>query len=536
MGEIVGELAVEIDQPAQEACGLFMVHLRPDAVVGPAATELAAMGIGQLGHRGNEGTGVAVQDQARVLVIHGKGDAKEAFGGNQLLGQDAYSAMAHGRYATSNMDASAEDESGEIKKSIYDTIQPMIEQAEVREGRPVSIVQGHNGDIANAKELTELFGYKHEEIKSDSHLALLMLKDALEAGLSEVEAIRHISHLMVGAYSMTTMIGDKRFAWRDPWGFRPLFLGEIKNDEGGVEGWAVASEQPAFEAIGARELGPVGRGELVEIGDDGPIVHQLFTEEELAQIPESLCIFEFVYFARPDTVLNGVNVGAARVKAGEILRKEENAALPFPRRLGRYALDRLRLHKNSIVVGSPNSGMLGAEGYAHESGMRMVPGLVKNPSDGRRSFMQPGQNGRIATALNKMNVVRSIVVGNKVYNGDDSRVRGHTSRRVNDQMRAAGAAELHGRIFSPPYKHPCHFGMDTKDPSQLKANRMSVEEMRKDAGDDSLVFLSLAGLLKSVGSKDGRGFCTHCMTGVDPTQTPVQIRTRREYLERTLAA
>lgn len=488
---------MESERPPQEACGVFAVHLRPDSSYGPIAHQMAAVGIGQLAHRGDEGTGMALwHDDGDMVVIHGEGDATVALSDNVIQGQDSWTAMTHGRYATSNL----------CSDSNKATIQPMITQ-----NRLGTMAQGHNGDIKNANQLAEALGYESDNLASDSQLILHMVSDAIETGLDPIDAISHVSHLLVGAYSMTTMVDDRLLAWRDPWGFRPLFLGEL----GDGEGWVVASEQPAFDVLGAREIGPVSRGELVEITNEGYKIHTLFSQAELDNIPESMCVFEFVYFARPDSVLLGRSVEEARVAAGREL------AIEAPTNA-------------DIVIGSPQSGISAAEGFSDQSGIPKKLGLVKNPKSASRSFMQTNQEMRSIIARRKVNANRAVVNGKSVTDTDDSIVRGTTKQTNVAQLREAGATEVHTRIASPPYKHPCHFGMDTKEPEELIAHGRSVDEIREYIDSDSLAFLSLSGLLKSVGNHAAGKVCTHCMTGIDPTETPVQIEFRQKYLEATL--
>ena len=496
------EGVVAMERKPQEACGLFAAHVLPDSELGPIAHELAAVGIGQLAQRGDEHTGLAVLcEDNTTMVIHGEGDASTALANNVILGQFGYTAMAHGRYATTCV------ENGDNWKKV----QPMA-----MESAQGDVLQEHNGDITNAQELIDFFGYDPEEISSDSHLALQLLKDTLDLGLDPIEAIKHVSHLMVGAYSMITMINGRLFAWRDPWGFRPLSLGELVDESGITQAYFTASEQPAYEVLGGKEIRPIERGELIEISDGGWESHMLFTPEELEQIPERLCVFEFVYFARPDTVLLGRSVEEARVAAGKELWKEAPS-------------------ESDIVVGSPQSGISAAEGYANESGITKEQGLVKNPKSARRSFMQTNADLRTLVARRKVNANGKVVNGKAVADIDDSIVRG-TTKRVNvAQFRAAGATRVDTRIASPPYKFTCEFGMDTKIPEDLIAHDKTVEQIREHIDSDSLAFLSLEGLFRAIGSYAAARVCTKCMTGEDPTATPVQISTRREYLEKALA-
>ncbi len=493
---------IEVGTPG-EACGDVMVRIRHDAEIGPVAHFIAYEAINQLSNTGDAATGLAVRDtEGTHMMIGGPGDATNALGGNRLLGLDAYTAMAHGRYATTSMRQGEEPDP-------MSTLQPM--QAKSRLGL---ILQAHNGDIANADQLVEVFDYDADQIASDSHLALLLLADAVNEGMGEIEAIQHVSHLMVGAYSMTTMIGDRQFAWRDPWGFRPLYIGVLPDDAG----WVVASEQPAFEigTIGASELCEVPRGQVVELTDEGPVFYPLFTEEELASIPSSFCAFEFVYFSRPDSRHLGVSVENHREAAGEILAEQTG----------------IDANDIDIVVGSPESGMSAAEGFSFVSRVRQKKGLIKNPKS-KRGFM--AVKARAGVVLSKLNPNKPVVEGQRVGVVDDSVVRGDTSTTVNGQLRDSGVLKIVQLIASMPYVETCEFGMDTKDASVLISRGRSAAEVAKIINADEIHFLTRENFERSLGPKLIGKVCMKCMTGEDPTATPVQIQTRQEYLEKTLA-
>jgi amidophosphoribosyltransferase len=496
---------IEIQKPG-EACGVVMVRLRPDAHVEPHAHFIAVEAINQLSNRGDAATGLAVRcipdgnGEETLIKVGGPGDASHALGGSRVLGLDSRLAMAHGRYATSNMSNEQDPMS---------TVQPME-----RMSRLGPVVQGHNGDISNAEELAELFGVNPDDIASDSDLALLLLTMAIDQGMDEVEAIAHVSHLMVGAYSMTTMVGDRQFAWRDPWGFRPLYVGELPD---GV-GWVVASEQPAFEVgtIGATELSEVPRGHAVELTDEGLVVHELFSAEEIEQIPPSFCAFEFVYFSRPDSRHMGRSVEDSREEAGELLAEQSG----------------ITGEDIDIVVGSPESGMSAARGFAFASHVRQKMGLIRNPKS-KRAFMAAA--ARADGVLSKLNPNKPVVAGKRVGVVDDSVVRGDTSATVNEQLKAAGVKEIVQLVASMPYIATCEFGMDTKNPEDLVARGRTIEEVAKIIGADSLHFLTRENFERALGPDVVGRVCMKCMTGEDPTVTPVQIGIRQDYLEKTLA-
>lgn len=494
-------VSVEIGKP-QEACGLVGVYLLPSAECGPIAQYIAQAGIHQLGHRGKAMTGLAVAwaDQEAVLITGGEGDAGTALGRNTLLGQDGWVSMAHGRYATSSISSESTTE----RRSDSDGLQPIIGYTD--DGRSVAI--GHNGDYKNADEVCRLFGYNPSEMPSDSAVGHQVFVDALNDGMTPIEAGRHLSRVMTGAYALTIMVDDHLYALRDPWGFRPLHVAELKYGMG----WMAASEQPAFQGM-AQNHQELPRATMVEFTAEGPVYHTLLDDSELAHVPPSLCGFEYVYFSRPDSVHNGVSVENARVRKGEILASEAPV-------------------EADIVVGSPQSGLSAAEGYAYASGIRMKQGLIKNPSGGDRGFMAP--EARQLVVSSKLHANEAVVAGQRVVLVDDSIVRGDTMRVIVQMLRDAGATEVHVRIASLPYKFTCEFGMDTKNPDELIASQMKVEEIRHYIEADSLAFISEEGYKEGIGVAASM-VCMKCMTGVDPTTDPGYLANNADYIAKYLA-
>jgi len=280
---------------------------------------------------------------------------------------------------------------------------------------------------------------------------------------------------------------------RDPHGFRPLCLGKLDN------GWVLASESPALDVVGAHFVREVDPGEMIIIDASGYRSVRVFTED---QVDPKLCLFEFVYFARPDTTLYGQSVHAARVRMGEQLAEQAPV-------------------EADLVMGVPESGMPAAEGYARRSGIPYGQGLVKNRYIGR-TFIAPNQEMRALGVRMKLNPLRDNIAGKRLIVLDDSIVRGTTSRALVSMLREAGAAEVHLRVSSPPYRWPCFYGMDTGTRGELIAANMSVEEIRDYLNVDTLAYLSIDRLVAATGAV-GAGFCDACLTGSYPVAVPVSL-------------
>jgi amidophosphoribosyltransferase len=322
-----------------------------------------------------------------------------------------------------------------------------------------------------------------------------------DAGCDLADALYHVLPELEGAYSLVFIDEGRIIGARDPYGFRPLCLGRIDG------GWVLASESPALDIVGAHFVRELEPGEMVLIDATGPHSVHPFTPE---QIDPRLCVFEFVYFARPDAQLYGRSVAGARVRMGEQLA--EQAPLPP---------DSQWPERSAMVMPVPESGVPAAQGFARVSGVPYGDGLVKNRYIGR-TFIAPDQATRALGVRMKLNPLRENIAGKRLVVVDDSIVRGTTTRAVVAMLREAGAAEVHLRIMSPPYRWPCFYGMDTGDRGELLAANLSDDEIRDYVGADSLAYLSLDRLLVAIDA-NGAGFCTACLSGEYPVAVPVDL-------------
>ncbi len=303
--------------------------------------------------------------------------------------------------------------------------------------------------------------------------------------------------LLEGAFSLGLMDAKHLVAVRDPHGFRPLCLGQLELD-GARTGWVIASESPALAVVGAKFVREIEPGEMVVIDEDGPHSSRPWPAEE---IDPRLCLFEFVYFARPDSLLHGREVYAARRRMGERLADQAPV-------------------EADLVMGVPDSGASAAEGYSARSGIPFGQGLVKNRYIGR-TFIAPTPEARALGVRRKLNPLSSTIAGKRLVVIDDSIVRGTTTRQLVKLLREAGAAEVHLRISSPPFRWPCFYGIDTPDRDELLGARLTTEEMTAHIGADSLAFLSLEHLMEAVGAPGpGQGYCDACLTGLYRTELP----------------
>lgn len=372
-------------------------------------------------------------------------------------------AIGHTRYATTGASA-------------WHNAQPVARQA-----GDVFFALGHNGNLVNTEELVPGLG-------SDSDVVAALLAESLGDG-DLPSALGEVLPRLRGAYSLVIMDEDRLIGARDPNGFRPLFLGRC--DTGG---WVLASETPALDVVGARVIREIDPGELVVIDDEGVHSTQFAPPQRRA-----LCSFEFVYIARPDGKLAGIGVHAARRRMGAALARQAHVDA-------------------DMVMPIPDSSTPGAQGYAAESGIEYGDGLIKNRYIGR-TFIAPTQQLRDNAVRIKFNAIEDNVAGKRLVVVEDSIVRATTLRSTMKLLRNAGAAEIHLRVLSAPYRWSCFYGLDTSDRSKLIASTMSVEQIRDHLGADSLAYLDLDAMLTAI-SPEPNGFCTACMTGDYPVPIP----------------
>jgi len=449
------------DDRFHDKCGLFGVYGHPEAA------HLTYLGLYALQHRGQESAGIVASDGQRLHLEKGMGLVNDIFVDGKLEGLVGDRAMGHVRYSTAGDTVAA-------------NAQPIL--IECHRG-PIAL--GHNGNLVNAALLRHELEAAGSIFQSTSDTEVILhlyarshrerLEDAIAASLSKV----------MGAFSLLFLTQEALVAARDPWGFRPLVIGRL---EGAT---IICSETCALDLIDAEYVRDVEPGELVVVDRDGLRSFHPFPPE-----PARQCVFEHVYFARPDSQVFGRNVLASRLLLGRQLAREAPAAA-------------------DIVVPVPDSGMGAALGYSEESGLPFQWGLIRNHYVGR-TFIEPKQSIRSFGVKIKLNPVRSILEGKRVVLIDDSIVRGTTSRKIVGMVREAGAREVHMRISSPPTIGPCYYGIDTPTRGELIAATHSVEEIRKSIGADSLAYLSHEGLLAAVGDPAGQRHCTACFSGRYP--------------------
>ena len=458
---------VDIPFPTRpgEACGVFGIHTAGDDVA-----RLTYFGLFALQHRGQESAGIGISDRETLTVYKDLGLVAQVFDESTLAGLQGDIAIGHTRYSTTG-------------STVWKNAQPVYRQVE-RNG----IALAHNGNLTNTSQLASLV--QNSDVTTDSELMTALIAERMEAqGEDLAEALAFVLPRLEGAYSLTIMDRDHLVGVRDPHGFRPLCLGSIEG------GWVLASETAALDNVGAEFVRELDPGEMVVIDDDGITATQLFSTSS-----DRLCLFEFVYFARPDSTLHGQNVQRAR------------------RRMGMALADQAPVHAD-VVVPVPESGIPAAQGFAEASGIRYTEGLVKNRYIGR-TFIQPAQSIRDRGIRVKLNAMPGELRGRRVALVDDSIIRGSTTRQLVQMVREAGASEVHLRISSPPYRWPCFYGMDTGDRSTLLAAGRDVDEIADFLEVDSLAYLELDRLTQATGApKDS--FCTACLSGKYPTDVPL---------------
>ena len=459
-----------MDRHLHEECGVFGVRLPERGDV----ASLAYYALYSLQHRGQESAGIAVNDDGVIRAYRDVGLVGDVFRPERLtsLGQGSI-AVGHVRYGTTGSDNKR-------------NVQPIL--VNHYKGR---MALAHNGNLTNSHALRrelESQGSIFQTTTDSEVIAYLIVQERLRHPSIEA-AVSAAMERLEGAYSLVISSPSKLIAVRDPHGFRPLCMGELR--DGSV---VFASESCALDAIGARFLRDLRPGEIVVA--DGKGLRSI--ETHCGKVPKSLCVFEFIYFARPDSVIDGSSVHVARQRAGAFLALEHPV-------------------QADVVIGVPDSGLDAALGYARQSGIPYGMGFIKNKYIGR-TFISPTQALRESEVSIKLNPIRSVVAGKRVVLIDDSIVRGTTCRRTIDLLRKAGAREIHMRVSAPPFVSECYYGTDIDDKDKLIATHHSVEEIAKIIGVDSLGYLSLENVVKLADSTSG--FCTACFGGGYPTALP----------------
>ncbi|MGH7541501.1 MAG: amidophosphoribosyltransferase [Gemmatimonadota bacterium] len=446
----------EIDKPRDE-CGIFAVS------GSPAAAELAFLGLYALQHRGQESAGIVTVDaDGRAHAHKGMGLVADVFDDARIRGLKGSIALGHVRYSTSG-------------GSTLRNAQPVL--VDYRRG-PLALA--HNGNLTNARELRDRLSQEGAIFQTDSDTEAIVHLIARSRREEEDQQIDDALSQVVGAFSLIMCIGDRLYAARDPRGYRPLVLGRLG------EAVVLASETCALDIIGATYLREVRPGEVLRITDG-----HIEDLRPLPPAPVNACLFELVYFARPDSKVWGCSVDGARRRFGRQLAREHPADADF-------------------VFAVPDSSNSSALGFSEESGLPFELALIRNHYVGR-TFIHPTQAGRDFRVRVKYNPVRELVEGNRVVVVDDSLVRGTTSRGLVALLREAGAKEVHFRVASPPVRFPCYYGIDMPTKEELIGSGHTVEEIRDHLGVDSLGYLSLEGMRSAV--EEFGPFCDACWTG-----------------------
>lgn len=463
----------------REECGVFGVFGKEN----PTIAQSVYFGLFALQHRGQESCGIAVNSDGVFNSYKDAGLVNDVFTPDVLarLGGGSI-AVGHVRYGTTGS-------GGRINA------QPVV----VNHFKG-SMALAHNGNLTNAYELRREFEAKGSIFHTTSDtevISYLITEERLKTGTIE-DAVCRAMNRLEGAYSLVVMSPQKLIAARDENGFRPLCYGKTKDGT-----YYVASESCALDAVGAKLIRDLDPGEVLVFTDQGVRSIRNHCDEK----PHTLCIFEYVYFARPDSVIEGASVHEARVKAGEILAREHKVDA-------------------DVVVGVPDSGLDAALGYARESGIPYSIGFIKNKYIGR-TFIAPDKKSRVNGVKIKLNPISSEIKGKRVVLIDDSIVRGTTSGRIVKLLRDAGAKEVHMRVSAPPFVNPCYYGTDIDSRDNLIACRKSIEEIAEEIGVDSLGYLSVEGVKEIARVNEKSGFCTACFDGNYPTEIPSETHKNR---------
>jgi amidophosphoribosyltransferase len=449
-----------------EECGVFGIFGHPDAAA------LAALGLHALQHRGQEAAGIVAYDGEQFNAHRGMGLVSDNFSSKEVIGRlKGHSAIGHVRYATT----------GEVALR---NVQPLFADFEFG-----GLAICHNGNLTNSYQLRKQLVRRGSLFQSTSDTEVIVHLIATSAQATVVDRLVDALQQIEGAYSLVALSQETVIGVRDPLGVRPLVVGRL------ADSWIVTSESCALDIIGADFVRDVEPGEIVIVDADG-----LHSVKPFTRKAERFCVFEYIYFARPDSVMEGRSVYAARKRIGQELARESHVDA-------------------DIVVPVPDSGVPAAIGYSQEAGIPFELGIIRNHYVGR-TFIEPTDQIRHLGVRLKHNASRNDLKGKRVILVDDSIVRGTTSTKIVDMVRNAGAREVHMRISSPPTTHPCFYGIATPERDQLLAARFDVDEMARFIGVDSLAFISIDGLYRAMGDA-GRDplaprFCDACFTGDYP--------------------
>jgi amidophosphoribosyltransferase len=462
------------DDHFHDECGVFGVFGHPEAA------NITYLGLYALQHRGQESAGIVASNGHDLNMHKAMGEVEEIFQPRVLAKLPGTAAIGHTRYSTAG------------DKALLN-VQPIM--IDCNKGK---IALGHNGNLTNAGEWRRKLEHRGSIFQTNSDTEVIMHLIARSQARNFSAALGDTLNQVEGAYSLLVLTPEEMYAVRDPRGFRPLVLGKIPDIEGG-DAWVVASETCAFDLLNAQYVREIEPGEMLRISKAGlESIH--FSPPKKHQY----CIFEHVYFSRPDSIVFGRSVNESRETLGRLLARE-------------HPVDA------DMIVPVPDSGVPAAIGFALESKIPFRMGLIRNHYIGR-TFIEPSQAIRNFGVKLKLNPVRSLIAGKRVVLVDDSIVRGTTSRKLVRMVREAGAKEVHMRISCPPTVSPCYYGVDTPTKEELIASSNSPENIRKFLGADSLGYLSLGGLQQAVSDREGK-FCTSCYTGIYPTDL-VQLEVR----------
>jgi amidophosphoribosyltransferase len=480
--------AARPDKP-EEACGVFGVYAPEEDVA-----KLTYFGLYALQHRGQESAGIATFEGEKVHLHKDMGLVSQVFNEQVLDHLPGNIAVGHTRYSTTG-------------SSRVVNAQPAVVQT-----RLGALALAHNGNLINTANLREELLKSDVQLltTTDSEMIAFAIAQEVNAGKGWLDGAISAFHRCQGAFSLTIATPVGIIGTRDPHGIRPLVIGTLETDDPEVKRYVLASETCGLDIIGADYWRDVQPGELVWITEQG-----LESIQWAPQATRKLCIFEMIYFARPDSIMHDESLYSYRLRLGRQLAIESAVDV-------------------DLIMGVPDSGVPAAIGFSQESGIPYAEGLIKNRYVGR-TFIQPTQSMRESGIRMKLNPLKDVLNGKRILIVDDSIVRGTTSRKIVKALRDAGAIEVHMRISSPPVTHPCFYGIDTDNQDQLIAATKSVEEIEAQIGVDSLAYLSWEGMLLATG-EDPNSFCSACFTGDYPLPVPEPVKRSKLILEKMIPA